>query len=121
MSIKKLSEDKTMRVRTTAGLDIRLFNDSLEVELDRMPFGAIIELADARSSIRAIAPLGAYYIIRFYKPITTTGGSGRVNEAKSILPGAIYLSKEGVVIRGSTPVLSGAKESIIDYKDRLGE
>jgi len=121
MDIKKLRKNSGMRVKTDAGLDIRLFNESLEVELDRMPFGLELELVDARNASGATAPPGAYYRINFYELTPITGKSGKVGEGspmKSMLPGAIYLSREGVLIRGCTPV-SGTNQAVIDYKDRL--
>ena len=118
MGIKKLRKDREMRVQTDAGLNVRLFNESLEVELNRMPFGVSIELVNVGGVGGAIAPPGAYYIINFYKPDTTTGASGRINEVKSMMPGAVYLSREGVLVRGCVPNQPGTREAIIDYRDR---
>ena len=119
MEPQKLEKDDGMRVQTDSGLDIRLFNQSLELELDRMPFGIQVELLDHRGVDRVLSPPGAYFRIRFYKPEIITGASGQENEVKSSLPGAIYLSREGVLIRGCHPVLSGTNESFIDYKDEF--
>jgi hypothetical protein len=119
MGIKNLGKDKSMRVKTPAGLNISLFNECVEIELSRMPFGLELKLVDTKDVDGVIAPLGAYYIIQFYKPVTVTGESGRINEAKASLPGTIYLSKEGVLIRGCTPVPSKTNESSINYKDRF--
>ncbi len=65
-----------------------------------------------------LAPPGAYYRITFYKPGKITGVIGHVIEVKNILPGVIYLSAEGVEIRGCTHNPSGTNKASINYKER---
>lgn len=113
MAIRKLKKDKIIRVQTISGLRIGVFNDNLEAELDGMPFGMTLELVDARNPNMEGAPVGAYYRITFYKADTFK----KVNEMKALLPGAIYLTQEGVIIRGAKP-LPGTNRSAIDYSDR---
>jgi len=119
MLTKRLRKDKGMIVKTDSGLNIRLFNCCLEIELERMPFGMNVELIDSSTASGALAPSSAYYSIHFYKPKTVKGASGKVNEIKSVLGGAIYLTKEGVVIRGCKENPSKNNESFIDYRDEI--
>lgn len=117
MSVKKLGEGKSLQVKTSKGLDIRLFGDSLEVELERMSIGVNIELVNARDVSRALAPLGAYFVIHFYNPGTTTRANEKINEVKNMLPGAIYLSNEGAIIRGCESNPCGTKQAVLNYRD----
>lgn len=117
-NIQKIDENEAMRVQTASGLDIRLFNQLLELELDGMPFGIQVDLLDLRGVDGGVDPPGAYCRISFYKPDITTGASGQENEVKSLLPGAIYLTAEEVLIKGCHPVPSRTNESAINYKDR---
>ena len=111
-----LGKDGALRVRTLSGLDVKLFKDSLEVELARMPFGLNIEVVDAKSPIGQSAPAGSYYRITFYKPDNKV--SEKVNESIAPLPGAIYLTDVGVIIRGARPA-PGTNISGMDYSDRV--
>ncbi len=101
------------RRKTPAGLEVSIFNEMVEIELGKRPFGVTVELVDARSPIGESAPEGAYYRITFYRADTFK----KANEMKAPLPGAIYLTEEGVMIRGAKP-LSGTNRSAIDYKDK---
>ncbi len=112
MGVKKLKEGEDIKVRTLSGLDVKLLNDSLEAELEGMPFGMTLELVDANNINRTGAPAGAYYRITFYKADTFK----KTNEMKASLPGAIYLTSGGVMIRGAKP-LPGTNRSSIDYSD----
>ena len=77
-----------------------------------MPFGLSVEVLDARSPTGESAPAGAYYRITFYK-----AEAGKKPEPHTPMPGAVYLTQEGVMIRGAKP-LPGTNRSVIDYGDR---
>jgi hypothetical protein len=116
--IKKIGKDESARIQTASGLDIRLFNSGVEWELDRMPFGVAIELLDLRGLDGVLAPPGAYCRISFYKPEIVPGSSGQENEIESMLPGAIYLTSEGVIIKGAGIHPSSPGRHFLDYRER---
>jgi hypothetical protein len=109
-TLKRLKDGRGMRVKTDSGLDVRVYNDGLDVELERQLFGVRLELVDARGVSGALAPPGAYFVIHFYEPTTTT-------EAATMMKGAIYLSREGVVITGCTQNNVEIKQAFIDYNE----
>ena len=63
MNEHNLGENGGLRVRTPSGLDVRLTNEGVEVELTRMPFGLNLELVDPRNPQHQPAPVGSYYKI----------------------------------------------------------
>jgi hypothetical protein len=99
----KIGKGGTIRVNTDAGWVIRNYNSSVEIEDTRNGLGVEVTIVGEDCVDSALAPLGAVYMIRFYKSGTSTGASGRVNEVKTSLPGGIYIGRDGATIRGCKP------------------